>query len=191
MDDIGLFDTIEKEHTYQILITLNVPPALMDNSTIILAIFLALTFLYAKKQNQLHQDDKTTVLKGVKYQEETEITTREKQEEEELAKKEEEEEEKEADLQERLHKPVIQVKRKVTIDMIEIVQTLAPNLDVKQIEYSLSQTGSIEKTVEDFLSGKMESFPSSDNENEIDESGKQESDTKSGQESDDSNSEEK
>ncbi|CCH59149.1 hypothetical protein TBLA_0B03070 [Henningerozyma blattae CBS 6284] len=53
-------------------------------------------------------------------------------------------------------------KRKVTQDMIEVVQTLAPSLSVAQIRYSLKQTGSVETTVEDFLSGKEMFDPTKD-----------------------------
>lgn len=49
------------------------------------------------------------------------------------------------------------VRRNVTPDMIEVVQSLAPHLHVEQIRYSLEQTGSVEETVEHFLRG--DSFP--------------------------------
>lgn len=52
-------------------------------------------------------------------------------------------------------------KREVTIDMIEVIQTLAPSLDPKQIKYDLEKTGSIEKTVENFLRGDEFPFPPS------------------------------
>ncbi|EDO14565.1 hypothetical protein Kpol_361p2 [Vanderwaltozyma polyspora DSM 70294] len=50
-------------------------------------------------------------------------------------------------------------KRRVTDDMIEVVQSLAPSLHVEQIRYSLTQTGSVEETVEKFLRGEEFPFP--------------------------------
>lgn len=50
-----------------------------------------------------------------------------------------------------------QVRRNVTPDMIQVVQSLAPHLHVEQIRYNLEQTGSVEETVERFLRG--DSFP--------------------------------
>lgn len=50
-------------------------------------------------------------------------------------------------------------KRRVTDDMIEVVQSLAPSLQVEQIRYSLEETGSVEDTVESFLRGDEFPFP--------------------------------
>lgn len=50
-------------------------------------------------------------------------------------------------------------RRAVTPDMIEVVHSLAPNLDEEQIRYSLQQTGSVEETVERFLRGDEFPFP--------------------------------
>ncbi|QLL34708.1 hypothetical protein HG536_0H00830 [Torulaspora globosa] len=51
------------------------------------------------------------------------------------------------------------VRRAVTPDMIEVVQSLAPHLHVEQIRYSLEQTGSVEETVERFLRGDDFPYP--------------------------------
>ncbi|CCF57816.1 hypothetical protein KAFR_0D01690 [Kazachstania africana CBS 2517] len=53
-------------------------------------------------------------------------------------------------------------KRPVTKGMIEIVQTMAPNLSVAQIKHSLEQTGSIEKTMESVLRGDDFTLPGQD-----------------------------
>ncbi|KAM3164311.1 Coupling of ubiquitin conjugation to ER degradation [Lachancea thermotolerans] len=50
-------------------------------------------------------------------------------------------------------------RRTVSDDMIEVVQSLAPNLHIEQIRYNLEQTGSVEETVEAFLRGDEFSFP--------------------------------
>lgn len=51
------------------------------------------------------------------------------------------------------------VRRSVTPDMIEVVQSLAPHLHVEQIRYNLEQTGSVEETVERFLRGDDFPYP--------------------------------
>lgn len=51
------------------------------------------------------------------------------------------------------------VRRAVTPDMIEVVQSLAPHLHVEQIRYNLEQTGSVEETVERFLRGDDFPYP--------------------------------
>ncbi|QGN14264.1 coupling of ubiquitin conjugation to ER degradation protein 1 [Kluyveromyces marxianus] len=51
------------------------------------------------------------------------------------------------------------IRRPVNQDMIEVVQSLAPHLHPEQIRYDLEQTGSVEATVERFLSGREMPFP--------------------------------
>lgn len=51
------------------------------------------------------------------------------------------------------------VRRRVNSDMIEVVQSLAPHLHPAQIRYDLEQTGSVETTVERYLSGQELPFP--------------------------------
>ncbi|ODV63719.1 Cue4p ASCRUDRAFT_27137, partial [Ascoidea rubescens DSM 1968] len=54
-------------------------------------------------------------------------------------------------------------RRAVNNDMIEVVQTLAPQLSVAQIRYDLEKTGSIEETVEKFLkNGNLPFSPSNE-----------------------------
>lgn len=55
--------------------------------------------------------------------------------------------------------PRRRARRRVTDDMIEVVQSLAPYLHREQIRYSLEQTGSVEATVEIFLRGEELPFP--------------------------------
>lgn len=50
-------------------------------------------------------------------------------------------------------------RRRVTPDMIEVVQSLAPNLHVAQIKYDLERTGSVEETVEKYLRGDAFLYP--------------------------------
>lgn len=50
-------------------------------------------------------------------------------------------------------------RRRVTPDMIEVVQSLAPNLHVAQIKYDLERTGSVEETVEKYLRGDAFIYP--------------------------------
>ncbi|CCD24858.1 Cue4p NDAI_0E00420 [Naumovozyma dairenensis CBS 421] len=50
-------------------------------------------------------------------------------------------------------------KRMVNDDMIEVVATMAPSLDYEQIKFDLQKTGSIEKTIENFLRGDDFPFP--------------------------------
>lgn len=50
-------------------------------------------------------------------------------------------------------------RRPVNDDMVEIVQTLAPRLCPEQIRYDLEQSGSVEATVERYLSGQEFPFP--------------------------------
>ncbi|CAG99541.1 Cue1p [Kluyveromyces lactis] len=51
------------------------------------------------------------------------------------------------------------IRRRVNDDMIEVVQSLAPHLHPEQIRYDLEQTGSVETTVERYLSGRDMPFP--------------------------------
>lgn len=51
------------------------------------------------------------------------------------------------------------IRRPVNQDMIEVVQSLALHLHPEQIRYDLEQTGSVEATVERFLSGREMPFP--------------------------------
>lgn len=50
-------------------------------------------------------------------------------------------------------------RRVVTQDMIEVVQALGPNLTQEQIRYDLERTGSVEQTVERFLSEGTLPYP--------------------------------
>lgn len=54
---------------------------------------------------------------------------------------------------------VVRPRRSVTPDMIEVVQTLAPNLTIGQIRMDLERTGSVEATVERYLSEGGLPFP--------------------------------
>lgn len=133
----------------------------MDNSTLLFLIFLFVTFLWAKKQRNTNVSNNDPLIRGVRYQEDTEITSEEKKVNSKHKENGNEIGSADADGDsEQVRKPAVRrFKREVTVDMIEIVQTLAPTLDVKQIEYSLRNTGSIEATVDDFLSGKEFPFP--------------------------------
>lgn len=133
----------------------------MDNSTLLFLIFLFVTFLWAKKQRNTNISGNDPLIRGVRYQEDTEITSEEKKVDSKDKGNGNEIGSADADGDsEQVRKPAVRrFKREVTVDMIEIVQTLAPTLDVKQIEYSLRNTGSIEATVDDFLSGKEFPFP--------------------------------
>ncbi|CDO94689.1 unnamed protein product [Kluyveromyces dobzhanskii CBS 2104] len=55
--------------------------------------------------------------------------------------------------------PRRRIRRRVNEDMIAVVQSLAPHLHPEQIRYDLEQTGSVETTVERFLSGRDMPFP--------------------------------
>lgn len=55
--------------------------------------------------------------------------------------------------------PRRRARRRVTPDMIEVVQSLAPNLHVAQIKYDLERTGSVEETVEKYLRGDAFLYP--------------------------------
>ncbi|KAK5780203.1 Cue4p PWA37_001406 [Arxiozyma heterogenica] len=147
----------------------------MDNSTLLFFVFLFLTFLWARNQRQLNKGVNNPLIRGVRYQENTEVISEEKKDgvvdTSNGVKKEEYSNDHSSNdnnsstlIQEQMESPVVKrVKREVTVDMIEIVQTLAPTLDVKQIEYSLRNTGSIEATVDDFLTGKEFPFPPEEN----------------------------
>lgn len=50
-------------------------------------------------------------------------------------------------------------RRQVTNDMVDVVQTLAPQLHREQIRYDLEQSGSVEETVDKFLRGEQFLFP--------------------------------
>jgi coupling of ubiquitin conjugation to ER degradation protein 1 len=50
-------------------------------------------------------------------------------------------------------------RRPVTQSMIEVVQTLAPDLTVEQIRYDLQRTGNVETTVDRYLSQGTLPFP--------------------------------
>lgn len=50
-------------------------------------------------------------------------------------------------------------RREVTIDMIEVVQSLAPHLHMEQIKYDLQKTGSVQITVDRILAGDSLPFP--------------------------------
>lgn len=56
-------------------------------------------------------------------------------------------------------RPTRRYRRAVTTDMIEIVQTLAPDLTVGQIKLDLERTGSVEETVERYLHDGSLPFP--------------------------------
>ncbi|KAH3678299.1 hypothetical protein WICPIJ_008849 [Wickerhamomyces pijperi] len=51
------------------------------------------------------------------------------------------------------------LRRDVTTDMIEVVQSLAPHLHVEQIKYDLQKTGSVQITVDRILAGDSLPFP--------------------------------
>ncbi|KAG0671178.1 coupling of ubiquitin conjugation to ER degradation [Maudiozyma exigua] len=48
---------------------------------------------------------------------------------------------------------------RVTADMIQAVQNIAPTMDVEQIRYALQQSGSVEITIERYLRGESFPFP--------------------------------
>lgn len=50
-------------------------------------------------------------------------------------------------------------RRPVTQEMIDTVRNVVPNLHVEQIRYDLESTGSVEQTIERFLSGQTFPFP--------------------------------
>lgn len=56
-------------------------------------------------------------------------------------------------------RPVRFARRPVTNDMIEVVQTMAPQLTPEQIRYDLERSGSVQATVERFLSEGSLPFP--------------------------------
>ena len=47
----------------------------------------------------------------------------------------------------------------ITLQMIQTVQNIAPDLHVEQIRYDLQQSGSIEATIEKYLNGHRVVFP--------------------------------
>lgn len=59
--------------------------------------------------------------------------------------------------------PVMFDRRPVTNDMIEIVQSMAPNLTTEQIRFDLQRTGNIEATVERYLAQGTLPFPPNSN----------------------------
>ena len=50
-------------------------------------------------------------------------------------------------------------RHRVTPDMIQAVQNVAPTMDIEQIRYALQQSGSVEITVERYLRGENFPFP--------------------------------
>ncbi|CEP22547.1 unnamed protein product [Cyberlindnera jadinii] len=51
------------------------------------------------------------------------------------------------------------IRRAVTTDMVEVVQSIAPHLSVEQIQYDLQRTGSVQETVERVLSEGTLPYP--------------------------------
>ncbi|CCK71388.1 Cue4p KNAG_0G03300 [Huiozyma naganishii CBS 8797] len=137
----------------------------MDNSTIVLIGILILGYLLTLKQNSKKREEKLKLINRVRNlkAEENEMLATPKTDTKETPQNLNPEGvtdgEEKPDLDEIEDKKPF-TKREVTQDMIEVVQTLAPNLDVEQIRASLQKTGSIEKTVTYYLAG--EEFPSAD-----------------------------
>lgn len=139
----------------------------MDNSTLLFLIFLFLIFFWTKKQRELNKSFDNPLIRGVRYHENIEVISEDQKDGDVNVSSSQKKENggntdshNDTSIQDQMEQPVVRrIKREVTMDMIEIVQTLAPTLDVKQIEYSLRNTGSIEATVDDFLSGKEFPFP--------------------------------
>lgn len=61
--------------------------------------------------------------------------------------------------------PEVRYRRPVSNDMIEVVQQLAPNLTVGQIKLDLQRTGSVQETVDRFLSEGSLPFPEGESPN--------------------------
>lgn len=106
----------------------------MDSSTIAFLVCVIIGFIIVKRQNAISKENK----QNLSTPENDENDTREEDPVERTLRK---------------------AQRPITDDMIEIVQTMAPTLDVEQIRYSLQKTGSIESTIEAFLSGGDFPFP--------------------------------
>lgn len=124
----------------------------MDSSTIIFFILITVGFLYVKRQNsintEIHNAPISTMEKPKNNKSEGDETTDETFEGTE---------------EDPILNTVRTSHRNVTPDMIEIVQTMAPNLHADQIRYSLQKTGTIEGTIEAFLAGEEFPFPPKNN----------------------------
>lgn len=124
----------------------------MDSSTVVFFILITIGFLYVKRQNSINteiHDAPPSVIEKPK------------------SKKSEADETIDETFDGTEEDPILNTvrtsHRNVTIDMIEIVQTMAPNLHPDQIRYSLQKTGTIEGTIEAFLAGEEFPFPPKNN----------------------------
>lgn len=125
----------------------------MDFSTVVFFVLITIGFLYVKQQNsintKIHDTPSSSLEKPVGNLSEGNDTRDETFDGTE---------------EDPILNTVRTSKRNVTNDMIEIVQTMAPNLHVDQIKYSLQKTGTIEGTIEAFLAGEEFPFPPQQNE---------------------------
>ena len=125
---------------------------MIDVSTAIFLVILAAGFIYARQANSTAGERRQKQSIAA----ETVRTKVHKKKEGDDNSDDESEGEEEADS---VTETVRTARRKITVDMIEIVQTMAPDLHPDQIRLSLEATGTIEGTVDAYLSGEQFLFP--------------------------------
>ncbi|SMN20501.1 similar to Saccharomyces cerevisiae YML101C CUE4 Protein of unknown function [Maudiozyma saulgeensis] len=121
----------------------------MDSSTICFFVLIFIGFVYVKRQNSINREIHQQPSKLVSHKESA-LEVSDETADETID---------DAGEEDPILNAVRTAKRNVTTDMIEIVQTMAPTLNVDQIRYSLENTGTIEGTVEAYLSGQEFPFP--------------------------------
>lgn len=127
---------------------------IMDVSTAVFLVILVAGFIYARQANSTASQRRQQKAAAPEIIRTKKVHKKDREGEEWNEDESEGEEEPDS-----VTETVRTARRNVTVDMIEIVQTMAPDLHPDQIRLSLETTGTIEATIDAYLSGAKFPFP--------------------------------